>query len=356
MPLSDLYYICFIPGVILRIKEEVKEERLEDQIDYLLTKNGPASALKIVPLEASIIERDVDNQVCVNVTETQPSDSSNAWMNLNQTVGERCLAKAKGSLSRPFACPQCSYKAKTKYCLKDHELIHTREKRYSCHECPFKTTHLHFLNEHQLFTHSKPKHDNCKENIAVVKKQVTKTETKIKVDNFLNQLYSSISKTKRSAQAEDEPVKVGKRTRAKVNYPDDGKPAVNDRSTKDPDYQPPASYQSDSVHECENCSFTTTHLHSFLRHRLNHTSEKPFSCGKCSFRTAWEHCLIRHRLVHSDKKKYSCNACSYKTTHGSNLRKHQYVHSGIKPYSCEECPYKAVAKNEMRKHKVVHQK
>jgi len=62
----------FIPGTVVK----VKEESLEDQIDYLLTyaklNNDTDAAIKVIHLEALLLERDTK----IALPEEKPSTSS----------------------------------------------------------------------------------------------------------------------------------------------------------------------------------------------------------------------------------------------------------------------------------------
>jgi len=68
---------------------------------------------------------------------------------------------AKHTTERPFECPECDFKAKTAYLLKNHRRTHG-EPTYRCQfvfadgtQCPVTTKQPAGLRNHQL-VHAKP--------------------------------------------------------------------------------------------------------------------------------------------------------------------------------------------------------
>ena len=83
-----------------------------------------------------------------------------------------------------------------------------------------------------------------------------------------------------------------------------------------------------AVYQCKGCSYQTTEVSLFKRHRGTHTGENPFSCSECSYTTCKKTYLIQHQRKHSGIKPFSCKECPYKACRNGNLLHHQRNDSG----------------------------
>ncbi|XP_077002579.1 zinc finger protein 92 homolog [Tamandua tetradactyla] len=88
---------------------------------------------------------------------------------------------------------------------------------------------------------------------------------------------------------------------------------------------------------CEQCGKSFSRSSNLIKHRIIHSSEKPYECPECGKLFRRSFALLEHQRIHSGEKPYKCSTCGKTFTRSSNLIKHQIVHSGEKPYECPEC-------------------
>jgi uncharacterized Zn-finger protein len=123
-----------------------------------------------------------------------------------------------------------------------------------------------------------------------------------------------------------------------------------------------ARKQHNGLLSCSNrdCTYTTMHRQSLVKHERFHTGEKPFACGVagCGFTAAANADLSRHTRSHTGEKPYACDVegCGYACSLRSSLVKHNRVHTGEKPYACdvEGCGYACSVASSLVKHNRIH--
>ncbi|KAK7096071.1 zinc finger protein 420-like [Littorina saxatilis] len=85
------------------------------------------------------------------------------------------------------------------------------------------------------------------------------------------------------------------------------------------------------------CTRTFSCPSDLKRHKLNHTSERPYLCKHCGQSFKRPNAMKRHELCHLAVKPFKCEICSEAFARQSQLTRHSRTHHGQKPYVCVEC-------------------
>ncbi|KAK8375696.1 hypothetical protein O3P69_008461 [Scylla paramamosain] len=86
---------------------------------------------------------------------------------------------------------------------------------------------------------------------------------------------------------------------------------------------------SNKIHQCSYCAYTTNVVTNLRNHMRTHTGEKPFSCQFCAFRTTQKRNLITHIRTHTGEKPYACAHCPYRSAWKGNLNAHLLTHRNV---------------------------
>lgn len=64
--------------------------------------------------------------------------------------------------------------------------------------------------------------------------------------------------------------------------------------------------------------------------------------------------LNRHKLLHSSCKPYVCQECGKSFRSKESLKIHNFIHSGEKPFKCKQCSATFNNSSNLNKHLVTH--
>ncbi|XP_018424905.1 PREDICTED: zinc finger protein 429-like [Nanorana parkeri] len=76
------------------------------------------------------------------------------------------------------------------------------------------------------------------------------------------------------------------------------------------------------LYACDQCSKTFQKSSSLLRHKYEHTGNRPHQCDVCSKAFKHKHHLIEHVRLHSGEKPYRCDKCGKRFSHSGSFSQH----------------------------------
>ena len=358
------------------VKIEVKEESLEDQIEYLLhyarLHNDPSAALKVLELEVLLMERDsvtcpvkletstdfeletVDNECfscdLASVSEAQSVPTSNdgqedlkTYQSAEKPPDDIFFIFSSSDLVPLTAAhsenvPSQSYQggsssaepivesASDNFGQENFDKSPLRfnaksSGTYQCEDCSYKTKKLQYFEVHRMI-HTGEKRYSCEQcayKTAYKSNLVSHEHTHSEVKPFACKQCSYSTVYKNNLKAHERSIHSGVKPFA-----------------------------------CNQCSYTTVRKGSLRLHESTHYAVKPFACKQCSFTTAYNSNLKAHEIVHSGSQPFTCNQCSYTSVRKESLRVHKRVHSGVKPFACKQCSYTTIRKESLKRHERIH--
>ena len=108
------------------------------------------------------------------------------------------------------------------------------------------------------------------------------------------------------------------------------------------------------IHECEDCSYTTSNRSDINRHwdSVHNSGDKRFKCEVCPY-TAAQKARVKYHMgdIHNLGETIKCDNCSYKSAKKSKLKRHiETVHEKKRKHVCPECGYAAAQKWHLKQH------
>ena len=89
---------------------------------------------------------------------------------------------------------------------------------------------------------------------------------------------------------------------------------------------------------------------SLTKHRICHSTEKPFACSTCKRSFSRRGDLNVHFRKHTNKRDFKCNLCDKSFLRNSHLESHQKLHTKI--LTCVKCGIKFNEFSELVQHRV----
>ena len=280
---------------------------------------------------------------------------------------------------KKFVCDSagCGYRTNKNSNLKQHMLVHKRQKPFKCDECGTLFTHMCNLKRHQKQTRHHPLRaanpDNEDEshnflvpavapapapnplgyntNLLPVAPSSEPTETSHSVTPAR---YSSTSciidddddeedSTFEDTEPTADPVTHAVAMASKHSVATQPRPNKRRRTLY------PAS--KEFVCNVENCGYRTNKNSDLKKHMVTHTAEKYFQCVQCGKRFSQNGNLKRHIHAHTQKKLYECKECHTAFDLNRTLRTHMRSHTGEKLFHCEQCGAVFAQKYNVARHK-----
>ncbi|XP_022093800.1 zinc finger protein 271-like [Acanthaster planci] len=128
----------------------------------------------------------------------------------------------------------------------------------------------------------------------------------------------------------------------------------------------------DGRYRCDQCEKHFGHSYSLMRHKLSHTTTKPFACQFCGRGFSQRYVAKMHERKHKEqgttpdssgsqhqplfRKSYMCDICGKRIVGKSNLSRHIKGHSRDKWHTCGDCGKGFVSKLSLKKHRKLHKK
>ncbi|XP_069828370.1 zinc finger E-box-binding homeobox protein zag-1-like [Dendropsophus ebraccatus] len=76
------------------------------------------------------------------------------------------------------------------------------------------------------------------------------------------------------------------------------------------------------LYACDQCNKSFQKSSSLLRHKYEHTGNRPHQCEVCSKAFKHKHHLIEHIRLHSGEKPYRCDKCGKRFSHSGSFSQH----------------------------------
>jgi len=191
----------------------------------------------------------------------------------------------------PFACPNCDFRTKTKYYLKEHlKRERNVSKDYECDYCNKKYK----------------KSSNLEKHMNIHTKEIIYKCDLCEYTTFSNSIY-----------------------------------------------QHKEHHHSDKIYKCFECGIKFRTSSNFKEHvNIIHKKKKPFNCDQCASSFFRKGGLKAHiEFVHEKKKPFKCNQCDYACNLKQSLKTHiDAIHEKKKPFKCNQCNYACSQKINLKAH------
>ncbi|EDV46857.2 uncharacterized protein Dere_GG17969 [Drosophila erecta] len=250
------------------VKNEPIDEDLSEEEDYC----------ELDPVDQHIKTEDIEE----NVLEGSPRVDE---MHDNNSVEP----------DRKHQCPHCPKSYHRSFALKEHLIVHTKERPFECSRCPKRFKSARYLKEHQTI-HTGERPFKC---------------------THCSNAYRKKTCLQRHIQ----------------------------------------TYTGVRPFKCTHCPKTFATDYDFQSHIRNYSGEKPYKCNACSKSFATQSVLNVHARIHTGDKPYKCNECSRAFLWNSSLQGHMLrLHSKEHPFKCPICTASFLAENSLNRHMRMHRK
>nr|XP_046481121.1 zinc finger protein 222-like isoform X3 [Neodiprion pinetum] len=221
---------------------------------------------------------------------------------------------------RPFQCPKCPRRLRSKFDLTEHENVHQGIKPYACDECGLRYHHKVSLQMHAK-SHLPSQNLACEYcgNVFPFRTRLLSHIASVHMKNrrnfrchFCYNLYSSLS-------------------------------VLNDHIKS----------SHAATHVCEVCGKEFKVKSKYKSHVLQHKNPRPFSCPICNNKYASRTFLSEHLSKHQGLRKHVCQKCGATFAQASHLAAHRHVH-GEKKYPCPDCGRRFNRQDNMKVHRKRH--
>ncbi|CAH1104208.1 unnamed protein product [Psylliodes chrysocephalus] len=254
--------------------------------------------------------------------------------------------KRRGKPNTRIACSVCG-KLIRRVRIKDHMVLHGKERPYVCDICGKRYRSSSNLYDHRL-THKKIKNKVCeicgKSFYYACKLQLHLQTHNTKPEpnpNFMCRICGYTCSTKQSLKKHEDNHLLEKKGLRKVR----NRAYSMRKSIK----------LTEKKTECDICHKKFRFHSHVIIHMRTHTGERPFKCQYCSKYFRQQGQLDYHELLHTRVKAYECSFCGKKFTLNGTLQQHIKIHTGDKPHQCDLCDKRFYTSSAVRKHKNIHE-
>ncbi|XP_072745351.1 zinc finger protein 1 [Anoplolepis gracilipes] len=87
------------------------------------------------------------------------------------------------------------------------------------------------------------------------------------------------------------------------------------------------------LYSCDRCDKTFSKHSSLMRHKYEHSGQRPYKCVECPRAFKHKHHLTEHKRLHSGEKPFQCSKCLKRFSHSGSYSQHMnHRYSYCKPY------------------------
>ncbi|XP_042306703.1 zinc finger protein OZF-like [Sceloporus undulatus] len=224
------------------------------------------------------------------------------------------------SQGRPYDCLQCGKSFSKREHWRNHQHLHTGNKRHKCLDCGKTFTSKEILTRHQR-VHTGEKPHKCPQ---------------------CGKCFSQTGDLKRHEKIHtaEKPFKC----------PQCGKCF----SRKDPLQEHQKIHSGERPYECPHCRKCFRRREHLMNHQQLHFGGRLHQCSQCEKRFNFREVLKRHQRIHTGEKPYQCSECGKCFKQCGDLKRHQRIHTGEKPYACPDCGKSFSRRECMKIHQRIH--
>lgn len=96
---------------------------------------------------------------------------------------------------------------------------------------------------------------------------------------------------------------------------------------------PVAAETEQGLYSCDRCDKTFSKHSSLMRHKYEHSGQRPYKCVECPRAFKHKHHLTEHKRLHSGEKPFQCSKCLKRFSHSGSYSQHMnHRYSYCKPY------------------------
>ena len=198
----------------------------------------------------------------------------------------------KDAFNGPYSCDKCSFLAKDRRQMKNHEAQHKHKKLHACTFCDYSTPYTSTFQAHMA------KHTG----LGMMHCEYCDYSTSYKVSFKMHM----------------------------------------------------ARHTGRGLLECSECGFQTPSKFLFKKHMSVHSGVGMFSCSECDYTTPRKYHLDRHMVKHTGKGLLKCRYCEYTCIQRLHMRNHEVKHTGEGLMQCAHCPFTTAFKSSLTTHMMRH--
>ena len=253
---------------------------------------------------------------------------------------------------RPFSCPHCPAEFKTKSHLSVHVRKHSSDRPFPCPICPSRFKAKRCMLDHVAMVHQGSRPLPCPYCPAGF-------NTKTHLTRHIRKQHGTLAASDGNEESTGYPLDASERTSRQPGTADVDS-EVKD-STADVD-----SEVKDSLFKCSICGKALKTKKTLKRHSVTHSSDRPFPCPVCPSRFKVKSHLSDHVvMVHQDHRPFPCPHCpaQFKTKialsghvrrRHSSAAPHQDSDRNLKLILCHVCGRSCGSAAEMKRHLLTH--